>query len=224
MVRSPFTNSDISISMHRRSRYIPHVDPFTSNVSGAVANATSSTVEGELLLDECDTSITVCATTADIKIIRTHKSTSYVTNLHVVESITVLSLLNLNELVLYSHTSSEPSRIHPDCNPGCSLDDDHQRRRYTALDKSSVSAVLINHPGQCRETIIYEETTSLIVTVDVNTTTIREFVPIVNTTVLTTSWVKHKQNSLCIIRKTSTGLVSGPGSGTATPAPSVPSS
>ncbi|KAI5459232.1 hypothetical protein BGZ63DRAFT_426520 [Mariannaea sp. PMI_226] len=194
------------------------------NPPGAVANSSSPTIEGELLLDECDTSITACATTADIKVIRTHKSTLYVTNLHVIESITVLSLLNLYDLIFYSDTSSDARPIHPDCNPGHSLNDDDKHRRYITLNESSVSAVLTNHQGQCRETRVYEETTPLIVTVDVNTTTVREFVPIIPTTVLTTSWVKHKQTSQCIIRKTSTGLASGFGSSSAAPVPSASSS
>ncbi|KAK0385138.1 hypothetical protein NLU13_7616 [Sarocladium strictum] len=152
----------------------------------AVANASTSSVEGEILLDECDTSITACATTADVKVVRTHKSTQYVTNFHTFESISTLtpSTRTVTQVVVSTRTTSVE--------------------------------------GQCRETIIYEEPTPLIITVDVNTTVVRDFVPIVPTTVTTVSWVEHKQTSQCIIRKTSTGLAAGPGSSSATPAPSAP--
>ncbi|KAF5565604.1 hypothetical protein FPHYL_4158 [Fusarium phyllophilum] len=57
----------------------------------AVSNA-SSTIESEALLEECDPTITVCGTTANVKVVRTHNSTSYVTNYHVHEEITVCKL------------------------------------------------------------------------------------------------------------------------------------
>lgn len=98
----------------------------------------------------------------------------------------------------------------------------------------SNSAILTTQQGQCRDTTIYEETTPLIVTVDVNTTTVKEFVFIVPTTVTTVSIVEYKQTAQCIIKRTSTGLASSPisepspdqpgnGSGSAQPTPDMPS-
>ncbi|KAF4955698.1 hypothetical protein FGADI_4391 [Fusarium gaditjirri] len=133
--------------------------------SSMVANA-SSTVEGELLLEECDPTISICGTTADVKIIRTHNSTSYVTK----------------------------------------------------TKKHIVTTV-----GQCRDTTVYVEPTPLTVTVRVNTTITQEFVPIVNITSITTSWVSHNKISQCIIKRTSTGLAHGPGHGSALPPHSDPS-
>ncbi|KAF5705052.1 hypothetical protein FGLOB1_8192 [Fusarium globosum] len=59
--------------------------------------------------------------------------------------------------------------------------------------------------------------------IPVNTTTTLEFVPIVNITSVTTSWVEHKKISQCIIKRTSTGLAPGPGYSSAPPPPSAPS-
>ncbi|KAJ4044309.1 hypothetical protein NW763_011181 [Fusarium oxysporum] len=158
----------------------------------AVGGQNASDAEGELLLDECDASITACGTTADVKIIRTHKETSYVTHIHVFEDITTLptSTRTVTEVVVSTKTTSIE--------------------------------------GQCRDTTVYEETTPLIVIVDVNTTTTREFVPIVPKTVTTVSWVEHKKISQCIIKRTSTSLASsdpsGSDSGSAQPVSSAQSS
>ncbi|KAF5577660.1 hypothetical protein FPCIR_11986 [Fusarium pseudocircinatum] len=152
----------------------------------AVSNA-SSTVESEALLEECDPTITVCGTTANVKVVRTHNVTSYVTNYHVHEEITELP----------TSTRTVVSVI--------------------------VSTNTTNVEGQCRDTTVYIEPTPLIVTVDVNTTTTREVVPITNITSITTSWVPHKKISQCIIKRTSIGLAPGPGYGSASPPPSAPS-
>ncbi|KAJ4065366.1 hypothetical protein NW756_004641 [Fusarium oxysporum] len=140
----------------------------------AVGGQNASDAEGELLLDECDASITACGTTADVKIIRTHKETSYVTHIHVFEDITTLptSTRTVTEVVVSTKTTS--------------------------------------------------------IEVDVNTTTTREFVPIVPKTVTTVSWVEHKKISQCIIKRTSTSLASsdpsGSDSGSAQPVSSAQSS
>ncbi|PNP82212.1 hypothetical protein FNYG_04401 [Fusarium nygamai] len=152
----------------------------------AASNA-SSTIESEALLEECDPTITVCGTTANVKVVRTHNVTSYVTNYHVHEEITELP----------TSTRTVVSVI--------------------------VSTNTTNVEGQCRDTTVYIEPTPLIVTVDVNTTTTREVVPITNVTSVTTSWVPHKKISQCIIKRTSTGLAPGPGYGSASPPSSAPS-
>ncbi|EWG44672.1 hypothetical protein FVEG_05676 [Fusarium verticillioides 7600] len=162
------------------------VIPPSLDLPDAVSNA-SSTIESEALLEECDPTITVCGTTANVKVVRTHNVTSYVTNYHVHEVITELP------------TST--------------------RTVFSVI----VSTNTTNVEGQCRDTTVYIEPTPLIVTVDVNTTTTREVVPITNTTSVTTSWVEHKKISQCIIKRTSTGLAPGPGSGPASPPPSAPS-
>ncbi|KAL3593346.1 hypothetical protein FPOAC2_07642 [Fusarium poae] len=169
------------------------------NLAIVLMNGSSSTEEGEQLMEECDASITACATTADVKIIRTHASTKYVTNLHVFESVSTVS------------TST---------------------RTFTQV---KVSTKTTSVEGQCRDTTIYEEPTPLTVTVDVNTTTVKEFVHIVPTTITTVSIVEHKQTAQCIIKRTSMGLVSsalpgspsdraGNASGSVQPAPGISSS
>ncbi|KAF5673946.1 hypothetical protein FDENT_10161 [Fusarium denticulatum] len=132
----------------------------------AVSNA-SSTIESEALLEECDPTITVCGTTANVKV-ELPTSTR-----------TVVSVI--------------------------------------------VSTNTTNVEGQCRDTTVYIETTPLIVTVDVNTTTTREVIPITNITSVTTSWVPHKKISQCIIKRTSIGLAPGSGYASASPPPSAPS-
>ncbi|KAF4438072.1 hypothetical protein FACUT_5235 [Fusarium acutatum] len=156
------------------------------NPPSAVAND-SLTIEGEELLDECDPTISICGTTADVKVIRTHKSTSYVTkvNEHVVITTLPTSTRTVFEVIVSTNTTSIE--------------------------------------GQCRDTIVYEEIIPTTVVVEINTTTTREFVPIVPTTVTTVSWVEHKKISQCIIKRTSTGLAPGPGYGSAASPPSPPS-
>ncbi|CCT66503.1 uncharacterized protein FFB20_09903 [Fusarium fujikuroi] len=162
------------------------VAPPSLDLPDAVSNA-SSTIESEALLEECDPSITVCGTTANVKVVRTHNSTIFVTRHHVHEEITELptSTRTVVEVIVSTNTT--------------------------------------NIEGQCRDTTVYVEPTPLIVTVDVNTTTTREVVPIVNITSVTTSWVEHKKISQCIIKRTSTGLAPGPSYSSAPPPPSAPS-
>ncbi|KAJ4319848.1 hypothetical protein N0V84_006129 [Fusarium piperis] len=181
------------------SAYYGDVGQQPLNPQIVVANESASSVEGVLMMDECDASITACGTTADVKVIRTHTSTSYVTKPRVFESVTTLapSIVTVTQVRVETRTTSTE--------------------------------------GQCRDTVVIEETTPLTVTVDVNTTTIREFVPIQYTTVTEVSIVDHKQIAQCIIKSSSTGLPSsrpvapsadpsGFSSDSAEPAPSEPSS
>ncbi|SCO39638.1 uncharacterized protein FFNC_06972 [Fusarium fujikuroi] len=160
--------------------------PPSLGLPDAVSNA-SSTIESEALLEECDPTITVCGTTANVRVVRTHNSTIFVTRHHVHEEITELptSTRTVVEVIVSTNTT--------------------------------------NIEGQCRDTTVYVEPTPLIVTVDVNTTTTREVVPIVNITSVTTSWVEHKKISQCIIKRTSTSLALGPSYSSAPPPPSAPS-
>ncbi|KAF5581851.1 hypothetical protein FPANT_8770 [Fusarium pseudoanthophilum] len=150
----------------------------------AVSNS-SSTIEHELLLEECDPTISICRTTADIKVIRTHKSTETTTTTKTYETELPTSYRTVVEVI--------------------------------------VETTIIDVEGQCRDTIIYEEIEPTTVIVEVNTTTTREIVPIVPTTIKTTSLVPHTKISQCIVKRTSTGLAPGPGRSSAPPAPSAPS-
>ncbi|KAF5530338.1 hypothetical protein FMEXI_13626 [Fusarium mexicanum] len=175
----------------------------TTNLPVAVSNA-SSTIEHELLLEECDPTISVCRTTADIKVIRTHKSTSTSTTTRThVTTIVRSPLSTFDSYIVLTQTQELPTS-------------------YRTIVEVIVSTTIIDVEGQCRDTIIYEELDPTTVTVEVNTTTTREFVPIVPTTVKTTSWVPHTKISQCIVKRTSTGLAPGPGSSSAPPAPRAP--
>ncbi|KAG5803073.1 hypothetical protein H9Q74_012730 [Fusarium xylarioides] len=172
--------------------------------AGIVANE-SSTIERELLLEECDPTISICGTTADIKVIRTHKSTKTITTTHTHETIIVRSPPNVSgPYTVLIQTQELPTST---------------RTVVEVIVSTSTTRV----EGQCRDTIIYEEIIPTTVVVEINTTTTREFVPIVPVTVTTVSWVEHKKISQCIIKRTSTSLAPGPGYGSASPPPGAPS-
>ncbi|KAG5774060.1 hypothetical protein H9Q73_011833 [Fusarium xylarioides] len=174
------------------------------NPPSAVANE-SSTIERELLLEECDPTISICGTTADIKVIRTHKSTKTITTTHTHETIIVRSPPNVSgPYTVLIQTQELPTST---------------RTVVEVIVSTSTTRV----EGQCRDTIIYEEIIPTTVVVEINTTTTREFVPIVPVTVTTVSWVEHKKISQCIIKRTSTSLAPGPGYGSASPPPGAPS-
>ncbi|KAF5234785.1 hypothetical protein FANTH_11974 [Fusarium anthophilum] len=175
----------------------------TPQLPVAVSNA-SSTIERELLLEECDPTISVCRTTADIKVIRTHKSTktSTITKTH--QTIIVRAIQSaFDSYIVLMKAQELPTSTR-------------------TVVEVIVSTTIIDVEGQCRDTIIYEEISPTTVTVEVNTTTTREFVPIVPITVKTTSWVPHTKISQCIVKRTSIGLAPGPGSSSAPPAPRAP--
>ncbi|KAJ3469667.1 hypothetical protein MRS44_003732 [Fusarium solani] len=80
-------------------------------------------------------------------------------------------------------------------------------RTYTEVE---VSTETTTTEGQCRETEFVQAPIPQIVTVDVNTTTTREYVHITSTTTKVLSVVKYKQTAQCIVRKKSTGLAPFP--------------
>ncbi|RKL43241.1 hypothetical protein BFJ72_g4654 [Fusarium proliferatum] len=69
---------------------------------------------------------------------------------------------------------------------------------------------LTDQQGQCRDTAVYEETILLILTVEVDTTTTLEFVPIATTTATTTLWVEHKKISSLSSRGQALAWLQGP--------------
>ncbi|KAL6366301.1 hypothetical protein LRP88_00049 [Fusarium phalaenopsidis] len=80
-------------------------------------------------------------------------------------------------------------------------------RTYTEVEVSTETTTI---EGQCRETEFVQAPIPQIVTVDVNTTTTREYVHITSTTTKVLSVVKYKQTAQCIVRKKSTGLAPFP--------------
>lgn len=103
LVRPVFSDLDTSffrcITTNNKCRFLDPaaaygtVVPPSLDLPDAVSNA-SSTIESEALLEECDPTITVCGTTANVKVVRTHNVTSYVTKYHVHEEITVCKQLS----------------------------------------------------------------------------------------------------------------------------------
>lgn len=75
--------------------------------------------------------------------------------------------------------------------------------------------------GLCRDTSTIYEAEPLIVTVDVNITTTREFVPIVNSTLVVISEVTAAALQQCFIKQTSLALATASTTTTETAAPSA---
>ncbi|KAG4260817.1 hypothetical protein FPRO03_02640 [Fusarium proliferatum] len=88
---------------------------------------------------------------------------------------------------------------------------------------TSISVVTVRNQteGLCRDTSTIYEAEPLIVTVDVNITTTREFVPIVNSTLVVVSEVTAAALQQCFIKQTSLALATASTTTTETVAPSA---
>ncbi|KAF5006733.1 hypothetical protein FDECE_6910 [Fusarium decemcellulare] len=118
----------------------------------------------------CHPSISVCGSSANVMVIHSHNSTTYVTRNH---TQTKISILILNKQVLSPH--------------------------YNTVTEVSVTTINTQTEGLCRNTSIIYEPEPLTVTVDVNVTTTREFVPIKNITTTIVSTVTAKALEQCIV-------------------------
>ncbi|KAF4470616.1 hypothetical protein FALBO_2482 [Fusarium albosuccineum] len=111
----------------------------------------------------CHPSISVCGSLANVMVIHSHNSTTYVTR---------------------NHTQTKISVLSP---------------HYNTVTEVSVTTINTRTEGLCRNTSIIYEPEPLTVTVDVNVTTTREFVPIKNITTTIVSTVTAKALEQCIV-------------------------
>nr|RBQ89547.1 hypothetical protein FVER53263_05676 [Fusarium verticillioides] len=90
-------------------------------------------------------------------------------------------------------------------------------------DVPSYKSYNLNLGGLCRDTSTIYEAEPLIVTVDVNITTTREFVPIVNSTLVVISEVTAAALQQCFIKQTSLALATASTTTTTTTETAAPS-